>query len=1141
MNSKILVVAKDATSFRNNNGTFYRRSLYDAVYNHPSKLCFIRNVENESIQLAGDDLKTNGVWNKVIWTDIDVKQVFIAKGWIKVTNREKVVTNKAKCDEYINTIEEYFKHIISDKLECGYFMMRSSSGYGFHLFSYFDKIIIDGEEVKVDVSNSQWLYSAIGMYISNLIYTQIKYDMVICKDEKFKEVARMICEYEEKADDKQKIFDLHSINLTQNISLSPYIDTIWENPNFGEFTLIQDELNDLYDSNTKSSKVVRMHLKTTKDFDVNLNEVNNYDGYYNFTHTQRYSLANTAVDLFGLDKAIEIINTIVDKKHISETIADAYTADRNNKEGNKLGLEILEHYDIIKKNEVEVSQSIESEETKEEFDEEITIEKGKHLSDYFDGNWIKNNKIIELVAPVGSGKSYAENNMVQWARDNGMDVVILKHTISLCYQEAKELKTDRKEICNSKTRKNMIKAIADDRVVIATYEQFNKHYSALKGSTLIICDEAGEFYTAEYRESFDETVKHLKQMIVEKNNFKIIMMTGTQNYETMALNPYTIHFKKEGELNEVNVKIYQSENGGNLAHLKEYIAKVMDEEGPKLVIWAYANCDFVERYGIKCDLFAKDNVEVVEEVRVNGWTRNEKLMVSAYGMVGNNFFVPKDTKVYVFAEDAVDANQGLGRARNRENVKEYNLILCPANVNDLNIDGYLPFDWFLEEEKVDVNKIQRRRMRYSDKMTDLGFEDGKVSIDKYRTENSIEWESKARANRRYNSQMRVYEMRMKQNGFKVKEGEIERVNGDDIEMSIKDRNRFPVKLYYQACLAWKDVEIAKECDKIEDTGYIPWGEVQETGYKGDEPIDLDEKFKPFRIYKTPTDKKMKCGIKSLVRRIKDYDMEKYWIEHTCTYDKLDKIIDYVEDSKYQQVTLDRFISLVKIFDVRNEEKDRNKELMWLAALYLETGIESDGRYKVKNGQCRWTLDDLCGWITNYAIPDERNKGMILKYFKDTKAKIHQIFGDQELVQWFIDNVNTGEEDVEEVDLHKDLTLKLIDSDCIKDRVNIPYICRVIGEYLYSINNKKSIGGKASKKGTNTGKSNRTNSDKGNSGRRKIQYEVLENTYYESRDRKILLGFEVGDIITKDDFPMVSPATYNRWIKEQIRLENIKLL
>ena len=1149
MDQKIKVVAKDASSFRDNNGIFYRRSLYDAVYNHPSKLCFIRNVENESIQLAGDDLKTNGIWNKVIWTDIDIKQIFISKGWIKVVNREKVVTDKTKCDGYISTIEDYFKHIITDKLECGLFMMRSSSGYGFHLFSYFDKIIIDGEEVKVDVSNSQWLYSAIGMYISNLIYTQIKYDMVICKDEKFKEVARMICEYEEKADDAQKIFDLHSINLTQNISLSPYVDTIWENPNFGEFTLIQDELDDLYNSNVKSSKVVRTHLKATKELDVDLDGENIYDGYYSFTHTQRYSLANTAVDLFGLDKAIEIINNIVDKKHISETIADAYTADRNNKEGNKLGLEILEHYGLVKKNEVEVSQEVDVVE-EDTFDEEITIENGKHLSDYFDGQWIEDHKIIEIVAPVGAGKSYAENNMVQWAKNNKRPVLILKHTVSLCFQEAKELKCDDVLICCSKTRNNMAKSLSGGHVTVATYEQFNKYFTTLPSNTLVICDEAGEFYTAQYREAFDSAVKGLQMKVAELNSIKIVMMTGTNNYEVNALNPYTIHFNKEGDVNEVKVSIYRSE-GGTLANLKKYIAKVMEEEGPKLVIWSYANAEFVDRYGIECDLFSKNNIEVVNKVREDGWSDNNKLLVSAYGMVGNNFYVPKDTKVYVFAENAIEANQGLGRARNRADVREYNLIICPEDMNDLNVDGYLNMDTFIEAEKVDVDKIIRNREKYLERKDAIGLDDINISIDKYKTTGSIDWESKAMANKKYNSQLKVYEMRMKQNGFKVKDGEMEYVNGDDIEIDIKERTRFPIGLYYQACKQWYEKKQYEEMAKMEPTVYEPWREaLKERNMFAMEAIEEDKNkmieedkkesiFKPFNVYNTPNDIEIKRCIRKLVNKVRDDETTYLWEKHSCDMDKLDAIIAYAEEKEHQLVSLKRFIHLVFKFDYSNDDKDKVRELMWLAILYLETGLTSDGKYNVKNGQCKWTIDTLAAWITNYVIPEERNKKAIISYWMKVKNKIHEIFNDLELVQWYIDNVNMSEEDLVEVDLDRDLPMLLVGKEYM-DNKNRPYICQVIGEYMNMKKQAQKDGGKIG--GKVGGKASKANSNKGNSGRKKKQYKVLGNTYFESRTRNIIIGFEVGDIITTDDLPdVISEKTKSKWIKEQIRLVNIELI
>ena len=88
----------------------------------------------------------------------------------------------------------------------------------------------------------------------------------------------------------------------------------------------------------------------------------------------------------------------------------------------------------------------------------------------------------------------------------------------------------------------------------------------------------------------------------------------------------------------------------------------------------------------------------------------------------------------------------------------------------------------------------------------------------------------------------------------------------------------------------------------------------------------------------------------------------------------------------------------------------------------------------------------------------------------------------------------------------------------------------------------SKGGKAKKKGTNAGKANKTNSNKGNSGIKMKQYKVINNTYYESRDRKTLIGFEVGDIITTVDLPdSISRMMKTKWIKKQLGLKNIELV
>jgi hypothetical protein len=84
-------------------------------------------------------------------------------------------------------------------------------------------------------------------------------------------------------------------------------------------------------------------------------------------------------------------------------------------------------------------------------------------------------------------------------------------------------------------------------------------------------------------------------------------------------------------------------------------------------------------------------------------------------------------------------------------------------------------------------------------------------------------------------------------------------------------------------------------------------------------------------------------------------------------------------------------------------------------------------------------------------------------------------------------------------------------------------------------NKESVSGKIG------GKANKTNSNKGNSGRAKLQYEVLADIHFESRDKTVKVGFKAGDIITTDNLPSdISESTKGRWIKKQLNEHNIQV-
>ena len=780
---KKYTVKSELNLFKGNNGLFTVSTVDEAIkykQSHQNKLDvellrpFVQNM------MVGDYSKP---WSGLYVADIDVKK------YLNHTN-----FTQAQKEAYMDKLDKIFSDNVT---KCTYLIQRSSSGLGYHIYNYFTGEIFNDN------------YRLVGLWVNNGLFEKI---VALSKTETW--LAGLV-EYQNNAIDSEKVFDLHATNIKQCIRVSNK-EIVYRNTDFKPFNLPTAFIEFLKGEFTESKTQTVTYKAISKGSDLITKEINP-NGFIT-DHYQRFSFANALYSEFGnkYDKEAlfeigkKFINTTVDKNgkngnytgRISDFKADLETAFKNNKKASKYGMSLLKKAGLI--------DGFTSDAKFDLFkpNEEIILDYNQYITDVINPvlNSITNNKVTEIYAGCGFGKTYCIGKL---AKDLKRPVIFLVPNTSIAFQNINELKKNEKvilqdlfgndyevpnkewKIVYSGTKEKLIDINFEYNNVVCCYEAFNillaKDPDKIPENTLLVFDEAHMIFNKGFRvQSFNIINDFVMDKFIENpdNKLKLLLLSGTPSYETVAWKPYIVNYKKNIKPQKVAIQwISQTGEKGNfIKSIRSYIYKLVKQynnESAKYLYLYYGgtgealNTMFNEDPVLKENTFCfyKDaNKDAIKEINKNKWKLNcQYLICSNFIEAGYNLWFPGKGDAVIFANTSDEAVQALARIRNRNNLENIFIVLIGENVNYYNEGNYTPLKLdLLEKYKKQAETIvsDREAFKENQKWFDLSLSE--------RTLDGINVNSKdiafyimVKQIERHNSQEAVLEYYLNNNGFVI--------------------------------------------------------------------------------------------------------------------------------------------------------------------------------------------------------------------------------------------------------------------------------------------------------------------------------------------------------------------------------------
>ena len=501
------------------------KMLYDPVYARTEKgnrhVVYSTSSTNRPI---GDVAYT--MWNGLQIIDLDIKDAEIT------TNLKQVIFDELKKYNWFLGV------------------CRSASGKGLHVWTKIRPISIDFKNRKVE-------------YLCNFRH-------------KYSYVYIILTKYAEKfgytKDDILRYLDLAMAKPQQGIFISS--DQALMNTNFKDQRL-DVNFETAFDTGIESINWIthpdlkevfsKLEWFTNENFDKNKDiEIQNLDkllerdksksyGSKHYKHAQRWQLANTLTNIYGPDKALEIMKEICQGTELKELKGDVQTAaihhkpisiwavtELNKRHGFKIEIKGSDTYkeelnkvedEIKKENDVTIDPT------------KILNDKTSHVDLHLNSNQFLSDikedilKNLSHITLLEAGAGYGKTEMIKAFKAKTLLILPFTSTIK-AKVEASQTTADWLYYYGNK--RPTLNELLGDKSMSMTIDKFS-HLNVQELDTAnfeyIVIDESHLLFTSSYRDVMSPCIQRLANC-----KAKIIMMTGTPTGETLFF-PNIKHIK----------------------------------------------------------------------------------------------------------------------------------------------------------------------------------------------------------------------------------------------------------------------------------------------------------------------------------------------------------------------------------------------------------------------------------------------------------------------------------------------------------------------------------------------------------------------------------------------------------------------
>lgn len=387
--------------------------------------------------------------------------------------------------------------------------------------------------------------------------------------------------------------DNHMLNVAQGVFF-PATEYAYFNDNFemlkfdGEYVIDSDVcgLKKRIDSILNANDKNEISVDQCGDIPTDLKEPKHYK------YNERYSIINTLVALYGVEKTKELLPYIFTKTPTGELLAIIRTASSNKKSVSELGVKLLnENHGFNIKYTIEHTQDIDI----EDFDDGVIVV-DKYISESDTLQQYDWRGMNMLIAPTGTGKTSFFETLSQ---NCDFDKVIIVQPMQASVMDKCQSLMDKGinfglliEKSVIKNKELMAKRNNDAKLIYAVYDSFmlkgDKH---ITDNTLVVIDEIHNiFELTDWRSKMYGLVEYIKTL----NN--VVIMTGTPTIERYIFKGIDNVFKIKSKtyinrhFHLLNINSFTNgkvEKGATNEQISDIVRDIVNKEQPdKIIIYS---------------------------------------------------------------------------------------------------------------------------------------------------------------------------------------------------------------------------------------------------------------------------------------------------------------------------------------------------------------------------------------------------------------------------------------------------------------------------------------------------------------------------------------------------------------------------
>jgi len=511
---------------------------------------FIYNWNNIYDMLLDPVYKnTQKTYRKVVFSTSGYERPVGEKSFV-TWNGLQIIDLDIKNPDIANALKEY---IFNDLCKYHWFLgvCKSASGNGLHVWTKITPISIKPSKMRIEYMcnyrhKCSYIWIILSKYANELGYTKenmIEYmDMAMCKPQQGIFIS---------SDETAKL-NVNFYDTRLDVNFEPAFDTGIESIDWISHPELKEVFSKLEwfarDTFNKSHNIRTQDVHNINERDISKSKRRHYK------HTQRWQLANTLTNIYGFDKALEIMCEICDGTSERELRGDVKTASIHQKpisiwavrelnkwHGFKIKLDGVSDPNEKKAKAVADRKEAEDSPTSilSQYSDcvELNITSKQYLGDIKDD--ILNN--LSNITLLEAGAGYGKTEMIKAFKAKTLLILPFTSTIKAKVETSKTTEDWLYYYGNKRPTLDDLLGKKSMSMTIDKFSRLNVMELDAAGFEYIVLDESHLLFTSSYRDVMSPAIQRLANC-----KAKVILMTGTPTGELLFF-PNIRHIKVRKE------------------------------------------------------------------------------------------------------------------------------------------------------------------------------------------------------------------------------------------------------------------------------------------------------------------------------------------------------------------------------------------------------------------------------------------------------------------------------------------------------------------------------------------------------------------------------------------------------------------